>query len=162
MTDRILIPLDGSRLSERILGPLGPFLQKKKAEVTLLRVVAPRISKEEEAEVMAQAAEQLGSVAAGLEKQDIDVTQRLERGDPAEQILEVAHELHPDLLAMSTHGRTGVKRIFRGSVAERVLRKCPVPLFLCNPHAIERDATGARFRRILVPLDGSPRADARL
>jgi len=155
-----LIPLDGARSSERILGPLGPLLHGWRAEVTLLRVLEPCRSPAEDDERSRAAAEQLGRVAAVLEHQQIEVVQRSARGDPAEEILRLARELRPRLLAMSTHGRSGLERLLRGSVAERVLRKCPVPLFLCNPRALARDATGARFRRILVPLDGSERADA--
>ena len=80
-------------------------------------------------------------------------------GDPAAQILETVEEVSPDLIAMATHGRTGLQRMVRGSVAERVLRHVDAPLLLVNPGSEERKEDTA-FRRILVPLDGSPLADA--
>lgn len=56
------------------------------------------------------------------------VEHRLEYGDPAETILSVAQEIGADLIVMGTHGRTGLRRLLMGSVAEKVVRKafCPV------------------------------------
>ena len=53
---------------------------------------------------------------------------RLELGAPAEEILRVASEEHPDLIVIGTHGRSGLKRLLLGSVAEAVVRRasCPV------------------------------------
>lgn len=58
----------------------------------------------------------------------ITIEHRLEYGDPASVILEVAQEIGADLIVMGTHGRTGLRRLLMGSVAERVVRKasCPV------------------------------------
>ncbi len=59
---------------------------------------------------------------------DISVEHRLEYGDPESVILEVAKEIGADLIVMGTHGRTGLRRILLGSVAEHVLRKAPCPV----------------------------------
>ena len=68
-------------------------------------------------------------------------------------------ELEPyHLVAMSTHGRSGVGRWLRGSVAERVLRNSPVPILLANPEGIVKPDDSVRFGTILVPLDGSKRS----
>jgi universal stress protein A len=58
----------------------------------------------------------------------IAVEHRLEYGDPAKMILEVAQEIGADLIVMGTHGRTGLRRLLMGSVAERIVRtaSCPV------------------------------------
>lgn len=58
----------------------------------------------------------------------VPVEQRLEEGLAAEEILAVALETRADLIVMGTHGRRGVKRLLRGSVAEQVVRQaaCPV------------------------------------
>ncbi len=53
---------------------------------------------------------------------------RFEEGEPAEQILRVAHEVGADLIVMGTHGRTGITRLLMGSVAEQVVRKAPCPV----------------------------------
>jgi universal stress protein A len=59
---------------------------------------------------------------------DIVVEHRLEYGDPAKKILEVAQEIGANLIVMGTHGRTGVRRLLMGSVAEQVVRKAPCPV----------------------------------
>jgi len=53
---------------------------------------------------------------------------RLEEGDPATGILEVAEEAGCDLIVMGTHGRTGLTRLLAGSVAEKVMRQAPCPV----------------------------------
>lgn len=80
----------------------------------------------------------------------------LARGDAAAGILARIDATHPGLVAMATHGRSGVARFVRGSVAERVLRACPAPLLLANPAGLE--APRWPWRKLLVPLDGSDHA----
>jgi nucleotide-binding universal stress UspA family protein len=58
----------------------------------------------------------------------IAVERRFEEGDPVEGILRVAELSRADLIVMGTHGRTGLSRLFMGSVAEQVLRKAPCPV----------------------------------
>ena len=53
---------------------------------------------------------------------------RLEEGDPATMILNVAQETGAGLIVMGTHGRTGLERLLMGSVAEQVMRKAPCPV----------------------------------
>lgn len=71
--------------------------------------------------------------------------------DPAAEILRVAHAIHPDLIVMGTHGRSGLGRLLAGSTAEHVLRKaaCPVvtvklPASYVPPHREGDPVTGAR------------------
>lgn len=61
------------------------------------------------------------------------------------------------LIALSTHGRSGVARLARGSVAEEVLRNSPVPVLVANPFALKENEE-LPIRTILVPLDGSKRS----
>jgi nucleotide-binding universal stress UspA family protein len=66
----------------------------------------------------------------------VEAERRLEEGDPVEAILRVAEEIGADLIVMGTHGRTGLSRLFMGSVAEQVLRRAPCPvLTLKSPFA---------------------------
>lgn len=76
--------------------------------------------------------------------------------DPAGSIVDAAARIQPDLVAMSTHGRSGIQRWVRGSVAERVLRSCPVPLFMVNPTT----RSAGDIASILVPLDTSENSAA--
>lgn len=155
MFQKILVPLDGSRLAARVLGPVRRLLGPG-AQLTLLRVVEPQSEAEHdrtpavEAAIKAQLVQtrELLGDGASIEAQVL-------RGDPADEIARYARDAGQDLVAMATHGRSGVERWVRGSVAERVLRACEVPLLLCNPFALEPRDRGP-FERVLVPLDGSP------
>src|SRR5205807_1955958 len=69
-------------------------------------------------------------VAAALRAQGISVTWSVRRGRATEEILAAACESDVDLIAMATHGRTGLGRLLFGSVAEAVLRQAPVPVFM--------------------------------
>lgn len=88
--------------------------------------------------------------------QQQDVEYAVAVGKPAQQILKTAQETPCDLIVMSTHGLTGVRKMFFGSTTERVLRETTVPV-LATPPAEDVPATMDQMRasigRILVPLD---------
>ncbi len=67
----------------------------------------------------------LGSELAG---EELDVEYRVEEGDPIELILNLAAETGCDLIVLGTHGRTGLGRLLRGSIAEDVVRRAPCPV----------------------------------
>ena len=153
MLKKILVPLDGSALSDRILGQVHRLLVREDARIRLLGVLPPR---------------QPGSAAPAAERHLEEHCETLCEegarasfattlsGDPATGILDYAAKYRPSLIAMSTHGRTGLRRWRRGSVAERVLRASPFPLLLWNPYLKPSERPrSVRFGRILVPLDGS-------
>lgn len=156
MFQHILVPLDGSENSRRVLALLPRLVDPvSPPRVTLLGIVEAADSTAEVRARLAEAAGALGErgrIAEPLVRNAVDAS---------EGILRVCAERGADLVLMATHGRTGLARLLRGSVAERVLRRCPAPLLLCNPRGLPApDANGARFRRILVPHDGSEVADA--
>ena len=68
-----------------------------------------------------------------------------------------ARASHAQLVVLTTHGRGGFERAWLGSVADEMSRVSPVPILLVRP---EPAKAPGRFRRILVPLDGSPLAEA--
>ncbi|HBP22723.1 MAG TPA: hypothetical protein DEA08_33700 [Planctomycetes bacterium] len=150
--ERILVPLDGSDLARRALLLLHSLLRGREAQVTLLSVGA------------GARRERLEAVARGLSWRGLEVECREVEGDPASEILRAASAA--ELTIMATHGRSGVGRWLRGSVAERVLRRAPTPLLLANPAGLAelsqspRAREGELLREILVPLDGSERARA--
>ena len=83
---------------------------------------------------------------------------QLRRGSPAEEILDAVRKENVSMVALSTHGRTGMARWALGSVAEKVLQACPVPVLAVR--AAERAVSRGRlerlpFREILVALAGS-------
>lgn len=141
----ILIPHDGSTLSGAIAESVAPLLAGLGAEsvdVTLLHVRESVQDDRTRLDTTAQRLAALGSRVSQVERVSLD---------PAGAIVDFARETKPDLVAMSTHGRGGLERWVRGSVAERVLRACPVPLWMINP----RTKPGTVVSTILVPLDES-------
>lgn len=76
---------------------------------------------------------------------------------PAPGLIDVARDVGADLIALGSHGRTGVPRFLLGSVAERVVRHSTLPVLIARPPAGD-----AGYRRILVPTDFSAAADAAL
>jgi nucleotide-binding universal stress UspA family protein len=80
----------------------------------------------------------------------------LKTGSASDAVLESARTLDVDLTVMATHGRTGLAHVWCGSVTETVLRRAPCPMLVVRPLA----AAPRPFQRILVPLDGSPLAEA--
>jgi nucleotide-binding universal stress UspA family protein len=154
MAGTVLIPLDGSPLSEKVLGPARPLIDALEANVVLLRAVPTRGTAPDVEQEADEAGASMQRLHERLTREGVRCQARVARGEPAEQILAFARALRPDYLAMATHGRGGVSRLVRGSTAERVVRSAQVPVLLCNPLVL--DGAGPRpFQRILVPLDGS-------
>jgi nucleotide-binding universal stress UspA family protein len=73
---------------------------------------------------------------------DLDVESELVDGDPVEMILKKAEEFHCDLIVMGTHGRTGLRRLLVGSVAEAVMRQAPCPVLTVKGPVGEPVAVG--------------------
>ena len=141
--ERILVPLDGSKEGEAVLPYAREIASKLKASLSLLQTVDVGYSAmaAEGAEFLLYSEPQLASfkqyagtylrqVAAGLKEHGIDVTTVVRTGRAADEIVRYTEEQHTDLVAMSTHGRSGVGRFVFGSVAEKVLYEGNTPLFL--------------------------------
>lgn len=156
MFERILVPLDGSATAEAVLPQVGRLLRRHDSEVILLRSANPMpveaVPTVFEA-ALATAREYLLGVQERLAADGIRVRSIARLGAAAETILQVAEEEKATLVAMATHGHSGVARLVFGSVAERVLRKSPLPVLVIRPFG----ASHARetIENILVPLDGS-------
>ena len=76
----------------------------------------------------------LEGVATRLRERGRTVELIQPEGDPAAVLLEQARTLNADLIALTTHGRSGLSRLFYGSVAEAVLREAPCPVLLVRTH----------------------------
>lgn len=157
MQKRILIPLDGSALADRIVDQVKRLLVRKDYEVVLLAVVEPDADLAVRAEKQQDAQDHLQGIRDALVDGGAVASVRVVTGDPVEEIVAQAERLQPELVAMATHGRSGLTRFVRGSVAEQVIRACPAPVLVANPRALDGMGEGRelRFRRILVPVDGS-------
>jgi nucleotide-binding universal stress UspA family protein len=135
MYKRILVPLDGSALAEAVLPHVEELAKSSAAELVLLGVAFAHIfpgADPIEAQVAAvqEAENYVANLAKTLQEKGIRAEAKVRYGDPAEEILDHAARDHIDLIAMATHGRTGLKRVVLGSVAENVLRSAPVPMLL--------------------------------
>ncbi len=140
--EHVLVALDGSDESEAILNSVR-VLGKMGTKATLLHVLSeesvfgvegfppPPGSMEM---LMDQADEYLESVARDLENDLGHVSIHVEIApNAARGILDVGESLGVDLLAMATHGRTGLRRALLGSVADKVLRAATQPVLLKKP-----------------------------
>jgi nucleotide-binding universal stress UspA family protein len=149
---RILIPLDGSRLSERVVEPAIDLGRSLDATYTLLRVVnplgvvgelpaalAPGMGKAAAAEREAEARDYLSRIGWWMQDRGLEVDTTVVPSErPARAILEESERAGAALIAMATHGRHGVTRLVMGSVAGGVLRGARVPLLLYRPNMQER------------------------
>ena len=179
MLSRILVPLDGSPLAESVLPQVVELANLRKAEVVLVRVaLAHTFPGANPADGQVRAVESaqryLNKIQADLAAQGIAVQSVVRYGHAAEEILDHAGTGAIDLIAMSTHGRSGIRRWVLGSVAETVARRAPVPVMLLHTRghvaAPEQEpahqpplpapaldaAPPVRIRHILCPVDLSP------
>ena len=133
--DRILVPLDGSECAEDILPMVEKLATDFKASIALLRVALahtfPGVDPTDaEVKVVREAEQYLAKVQERLKAKGFKVDSHVRYGNDAEEILNHAGLKDIDLVAMSTHGRTGVGRFVLGSVAEKIIRHSPKPIFL--------------------------------
>ena len=166
MFKKILIPLDGSTLAEQTLDFLPRFTQPLQTELLLVSVAQPWTYTMGMIETMPVSAldsliesweSYLHEQALLLTKAGYNVRTQIREGDTALELLALANSEAVDLIAMSTHGRTGLSRIALGSIAERVLQNATLPLLLVrNQKASEADT---KIQQILTPLDGSDFAE---
>jgi nucleotide-binding universal stress UspA family protein len=150
MNRRILIPLDGSQLAEQVLPHVKGLINCQGAEIHLLSV-APVIDNvaasvmlyplyvyreqladepSERKRIETELTNYLRSIARDLDLSGATTHCAVRFGSPASEILAYASEHKVELIAMCTHGRSGLARWAYGSVADRVLRvsSCPVLL----------------------------------
>ena len=147
---RVLVALDGSTACEAVLHFLMEIAGPLDMTVMLLHVLEPITPPVTDGAVVFddvearrdQAEEYLAPISAALRSQGVNTSWAIRRGRPADEILAAAQEGGADLIAMATHGRTGIGRLLFGSVAEAVLRRAPVPVFMIRePHTVEAAPT---------------------
>lgn len=141
---KILVTLDGSKESESVLPHAVELCSGLKAEIVLLRVIPHPyhiigdvfgpvkipFSSDEAAMLIMDTRDYLGQIRAELEKHQVIAKCQVRIGDEAEEIVKLADELHVDLVAMSTHGRSGIRRWMLGSVSDKVLQCGSTPILM--------------------------------
>jgi nucleotide-binding universal stress UspA family protein len=166
MYKRALVPLDGSPVAEAIIPFLVQIAGPLNMSIVLLRVLEPippvfgdslrqNLLDDDETRTL-DATEYLAPIAAKLRARGVDTSWVVRSGRPAESILGAVLDAGADLIAMSTHGRSGLGRLLFGSVAEQVLRRADVPVFMMRQTEAQLSATGAveeAIQRFGVPLN---------
>jgi len=166
MFKHLLVPLDGSRLSESAIPAAAQIAAHMGAELTLVHVIEKHAPAEVHSDRHLVTADEATAYLAEVARRPALVGLRVqthvhtaEVSDVAASITEHAAELAPDLVVMSTHGKGGARRLIFGAIAQQVLSRGDTPVLLVRPS--EEAASGAsgpadRWRTILAPLDGDP------
>jgi nucleotide-binding universal stress UspA family protein len=154
---KVLIPLDGAPEAEKMLPSAGKLARVMDAELTLFRSLSPvpsshyepqgfkdfdeeaehLVEKTEEAQahLLEKAEEYLKAMADHLRAEGLKVETKLAtRPHPASVILKLVEQEGFDLIALETHGRKGLSRLFLGSVADKLIRSATVPVMVHRPH----------------------------
>ena len=148
MQQRVLVPLDGSKVGEaalpvieKLMDTLSPEI---KLEVTLFGVItllrhwvvvgeasAPVSYTEEELRLIKQRiTDYLEKTGETLRNKGAIVNTKVSTGNAAEEILKAADEINADMIAMSTHGRSGLRRLAFGSITDKVLHGANIPVVM--------------------------------
>lgn len=145
--NRVLLPIDGSKFSEKIAHHLSRFLDPAANELILLQVAEEQhmIELEKgvpehtiyvdqvEASVSDRLLSEMHPTVESLQAAGFSVKSLVRFGNPVKKIKQVVNEEKIDLMAMTTHGRTGLSRLLLGSVTEELLRHVAVPFFVVRP-----------------------------
>ena len=148
MYERILVPLDGSKVGEAALVHVEKLVSKMapkvKTEVILFQVISSLshyvvageasvqvpYSEKEVAQIKKKAREYLDRAGESLRSKGVTVKTKVATGKAVGEIVKAADEIKVDLIAMSTHGRSGLSRLTFGSITDKVLRTGCVPVLV--------------------------------
>ena len=164
----ILVPLDGSALSERALPVAVQLAEATKAHLVLVEAAqaiglgGPQFDAQQQA-LTEKALTYLQEKADSITELGIDVSISAPMESAAEAIVLELDLQNADLIVMSTHGRSGPGRWIFGSVTEAVLARSPVPVVVVSAQgALPTSVVPPVQPRLVVPLDGSAFAEAAL
>ena len=147
MYDSVLVPLDGSKRAEAILPHVQKVVRPGSSKVTLMTALEPKavassinvqsqhaITHTDEQIKMSEV--YLENLVDDLIRRDIQAEPKVVIGPPVEMIIKVAEEINADLIAIASHGRSGLGRVFYGSIAAGVLAAVDRPLLLIRSRSI--------------------------
>lgn len=168
MFDPILVPLDSSLLAECVLPHTVAMARAFNAKATLLRVL-----EQDQQHVSAQlfdllnwqihkaeAVLYLGKIDAQLQKLGLHTEATVQEGLVAESIIEFAQTRRAKLIILSSHGHSGVSQWGVSSVAQKVILSAPASVLIVRAHQPSHlEEMDQVYKRILIPLDGSQRAE---
>ncbi len=171
MIQKILVPIDGSELSERVFPWVRYLAKGLNSEVTLFRSFEPPHAIYFMPELIVPSPEMLSEenianqVLAYLDRKvnqlsELQVNTHLACGEAGDEILKHSQEF--DLIVMASHGRGGLGRWLLGSVATKVVRASSKPVFVVSGKRLAETERTPEIGRILVALDGSELAEKAL
>jgi nucleotide-binding universal stress UspA family protein len=168
MFKEILVPLDRSALAERVLPHAVALATVFQSHVTLLHVLDPvhmtnyaravdafdwQMHRVEAEKYLAEMVVQLGR--SGVEAEAIIL-----EGEAAERVVEHSRIARSDLILLSSHGQSGLSDWNVSSVVHKIISRAYSSIMIVRAHqTVQSELTGLRYRRLLVPLDGSQRAE---
>ena len=148
MYKNIMVPLDGSKRAEAILSHIEELSMLYDARVIFLQVVEPpplivgpegdiALHQQESERWEKQAHSYLSAVEGEFQEKGIKTKKHIAHGPVVEAIIKVAEQEGVDLIALASHGRTGLSKVFYGSVAAGVLHRIDRPLLLIRSRGNE-------------------------
>lgn len=175
MTDhpftRVLVPLDGSELSEQAV-PFALAIIKDGGVLTLLQAIPEAEPLRKPFGAITMTAEEVAEMLRNLAEADLDraeehwtglapavtLTKKAVKGDAATVIMETADAENADLIVMASAGRGALGRLTLGSVTDRVVRTSDTPVLVVRELNSPATRSLPEVTRVVVPLDGSDRA----
>ena len=158
MYEKILVPLDGSNLSELVLAYVEELGERLGSEIILVHVCPPKLGSFSHKHQIY--VEQMAQVVKEHLKRKDKVRPVLLSGAPNKEIVDYAKKEDVSLIAMMTHGQSGVKRWLLGSTADKVIRETDRPVLLIRAEAPLTMRDEGKLNKLLVPLDGSKLSEA--
>jgi nucleotide-binding universal stress UspA family protein len=163
MFKKLLVPLDRSELAEQAIGQAAAIARKSNAgmDIVLVHQPVPYVGFSDipwYGEQWKDELKYVETIANELESGGgVHTTFAVPKGDVVDMICERAVEVDADLVVMTSHGRTGLSRIWLGSIADGVIRNSKSPVLLMRPVETKMDRAAAHkmFSHVLITLDGS-------
>lgn len=168
MFKHILLPLDGSSLAERVLPHALSLSKAFNAKLTLLRVVYQVDHKTQLSSVnpidwqmrVSEAEGYIDSVQDRLTQKGVKTDGYVLEGRPAQQIINFAKNKDVDLIILSSHGNSGISGWNINSTVQKVLLRAYMPVMIVRAYQeMGEEIDSMTYERLLVPLDGSKRAE---
>jgi nucleotide-binding universal stress UspA family protein len=165
--DHMLVPLDSSGLAECVLPHAIALARAFSARVTALTVLEPAHHAGSGPLVdpvawhvrRAEAQVYLDTVVARLQDAGVSAESALLEGDPAQQVSAFAATHQVRLIALSSHGQGGLDGWPISSVAEKIVLRAHTAMLIVQAYQPAAETVDARYRHLMIPLDGSQRAE---
>ncbi len=169
MFQRILVPMDGSSLAECVLPHILAIGKSFDAQITLLRVLDPvgAVTRPRPVDPLdwqirkAEAETYLKSLAARFQGSGLRIDVEVREGKAAESVIDFARCNDSDLILLSSHGQSGISGWNISSVVQKIILRAQTSVMIVRAYQpAVQELERMRYERILLPLDGSQRAES--